>query len=236
MATARRIKNPRPSADEAPEDEAKADLPPTIARVQIDLWGIKPLLMHNERLANPFDPITRDIAAITSKRTRQTEDDKRQVQRLEWEGGLYFDRGAPAHGELPARAGVGPYIPSANLKKCLVNAGAIYRAGTSLIRALFPEDTEITLLYDGPRDIDGLWEAGFLDARMVGVQRNKVLRTRPKFEQWALSTVFMVETTIVDIYSLTRYLETAGTTTGLGDYRPTFGRFRGKLTPLTPKE
>ena len=231
MATARKTRKTT-----APDDESMGELPETIARVRIELWGTKPLLMHNERLANPFDEITRAIAAITSKRTRQTEDDKHQVQRLEWEGGLYFDHGTPAHGELPAREGVGPYIPSANLKKCLVNAGAIYRAGTSLIRALFPEDSEIPLLYEGPRDIDGLWDAQFLDARMVGVQRNKVLRTRPKFEQWALSTVFMVETTIVDVYSLTRYLDTAGTTTGLGDYRPTFGRFRAKLTPLTDKE
>lgn len=183
-------------------------------KIEITCTGTAALLMHNERLANPFDELTRKIAAITSKKKNKTDQDNMDVQRLEWEGGLYH-------------SDTGPYIPGANLKKCFMEAGTIYKAGTSLKRALTPLDAEIPLLYKGPRDVESLWShGGFVDIRSVKLNgRSKVMRSRPKFPQWALSTTFLLNEKVVGVDDFERYAHEAGQSIGLGDYRPTFGRF-----------
>ncbi len=43
--------------------------------------GTTPMLMHSERLANPFDPLTKEIKAISGKR-KKTEDDLLEMARL----------------------------------------------------------------------------------------------------------------------------------------------------------
>ncbi len=190
-----------------------------IVTVELAFRGTCALLMHNERLANPFDPITKDIAKITSKRNKKTEEDNIEIQRLEWEGGLYFSEG------------IGPYIPAANIKKCIMESAAINKGSTAVKRALTPLEVEVPLLYTGPRTVQGLWDAEiFTDVRSVKLNgRSKVLRTRPRFNEWALTTSMLLNVRIVSIDDFQQYVEQAGSTTGLGDYRPTFGRFTPQL-------
>lgn len=189
-----------------------------LVTVEFVVKGTVGLLQHNERLANSFDPITKAIASITSKR-KKTEEDNLAVQRLEWEGGLYF---AP---------GIGPYIPGANFKKCLMEAATIFKGGTAVKRAYTALDAEIPLLYPGPRTIEGLWEAGtFIDVRQVKLNgKSRVSRARPRFDTWGFTTAALLNTKVLDLDSLRQYLEQAGLTTGLGDYRPTYGRFTATM-------
>jgi hypothetical protein len=194
-----------------------------IAHLSITLMGTADLLMHNERLANPFDPITKAIAAITAKKKKQTEEDKLQVQRLEWEGGLYYDPHS------------GPFLPGANIKKCIQEAATAWRGGRDILRGITPLEAEIPLLYEGPRDLEGLWnqKERFCDLRMVKVNAGKVLRARPRFpKSWGLETSLLLNTAILDVEEFTQYLRHAGSITGLGDYRPTFGRFASHMKIL----
>lgn len=191
-----------------------------ILTLHCTIRGTAPLLMHNERLVNPFDPLVKAIAQLTSKRTKQTDEDRLQVQRYEWEGGLYL---SPT---------LGPYIPAANLKKCLMEAATVHKDGAAVKRALTPLDVEIPLVYDGPRTLDALWRAEtYVDVRSVRLNgRTRVQRARPRFETWGLETRFLFNPNILSLDALMLYVEEAGLTTGLGDYRPTFGRFLGKVT------
>lgn len=184
-----------------------------LTTVRFTITGTAPLLMHNERLANPFDEMTKNIAAITGKRTK-TEEDKLEIARLEWQGGLYWD-------EL-----LGPYIPGANVKRCFMNAATQGKLGKAFRGGLIPLDAEIPLVYPGPRDIEGLWAAGtFLDARSTRIGGKKVWRARPRFNEWGIVTTMFVNTLLVNLDALRLYTAQAGVTEGLGDYRPTFGRF-----------
>src|SRR5262249_49765792 len=49
--------------------------------------GGSPLVMHNERLADPLDPFARDIAKVSKKRNK-TEADHLEIARLEFLGGM----------------------------------------------------------------------------------------------------------------------------------------------------
>lgn len=192
----------------------------TVLTVGIQLVGTCPLLMHNERLANPFDPITKQIASLTSKRTNKTEEDNLMIQRLEWEGGLYWS------------APLGPYIPGANIKKCIMESATINKAGTAVKRAVTPLEVEVPLRYLGPRTIQELWETeAYIDIRSVKLNgRSKVLRARPRFAAWELRTRLYLNINILSLDDFAAYLDQAGATTGIGDYRPTFGRFLATIT------
>ena len=72
--------------------------------------GGAPLVCHNERLADPLDPIVRDIAAISKKRNK-TEADHLEIARLEFHGGLYTN-------------GNGPCLPAWNILRCLQDGAA----------------------------------------------------------------------------------------------------------------
>lgn len=182
-------------------------------KVRLSIVGTAPLLMHSARLSDPLDPVAKQLKAISSKRTK-TEDDQVEMARIEFEGGMYFDEVA------------GPYIPSINVHRCLVEAGRINKLGRHTERGVVIMDEICPLGYTGPRTIEGLWEdKNFVSRLSVGVTTSRVMRTRPQFPKWALECDFLVDTGQLDLNQLTDIAEKAGAMIGLGDYRPRFGRF-----------
>ena len=65
------------------------------------------------------------------------------------------------------------------------------------------------------------WE---VDRRMVVIQRSRIMRERPRFDNWELS--FEIETLDeqLPLSALKEILDQAGKV-GIGDFRPRFGRF-----------
>jgi len=116
-------------------------------------------------------------------------------------------------------------IPSVNVKACIREAGRNYRISgrkttfASMVKAgieikPFPY---IPLIHNG-------W---VVDIRPVVVQRNRILRARPRFDNWALEfQIVNNDPTIIHMDTLKRILEDAGKYYGLGDFRPEYGTFR----------
>lgn len=182
--------------------------------LRITFTGRTPLLCHNERLANPDDPIAREIAAITSKQ-KKTEDDRKAVFRLEWFGGLYT---APDIS--------GPVAPTKNLRKCLIDAAKTLKLGTAVTRALNFTTLNVPIAYDGPRDLDALYATdAFTNISMVRV-RGRVPRCRPMFPQWVIVADAVLLADILDLDVFRRIGDLAGMAEGLGDNRKNgYGRF-----------
>ena len=181
--------------------------------VTYQVRGVTPLLMHSERLANPFDPLTRQIKAITGKR-KKTEDDQLEVARLEWLGGLYFDEGNGVH------------LPGHNMFSAIVGGGKLHKLGTALKRAALIKEDHIRITYDGPKTPEKLFaDARFVDMRSVKVGTAKVLRCRPIFKTWGATFTLLYEENSLQRGDLDRIVSDAGTMIGIGDYRPRFGRF-----------
>jgi hypothetical protein len=116
-------------------------------------------------------------------------------------------------------------IPSVNIKACIREAGRNYRVSgrrttfAAMIRAgldvkPFPY---VPLIHNG-------WQ---VDIRPVVVQRNRILRARPRFDEWALEfQIINNDPTIIHQDTLKKILEDAGKYYGLGDFRPEFGTFK----------
>ena len=179
--------------------------------------GDEPLLMHNARLADPFDPFTKALKANTSKRKR-TEEDEWDKARIEFQGSLYFDEEA------------GPFLPGQNIHRCLVDAAKQTKQGATVTRSLTITSNVNRLEYRGPRDTEGLWDDPAFRSRVsakVGVAR--IMRTRPIFRTWAVEAEGFFDENLLDLEDLQTIAERAGSTVGIGDWRPRYGRFLAEV-------
>lgn len=168
-----------------------------------------PLVIHNIRLANPLDEYAKALKRLNAKR-KKTEDDYLDISRTEWEGGLYFDDEA------------GPYLPTSYPSRVLLEAAKITRNGTDLKRAVLVSSMEdsnrIPVEYDGPRDVEGMWEdERYRDVRMVKVGMSKVLRTRPRFEDWSISFKVLLDERILETEVFEEIAHRAGRNIGIGE-------------------
>lgn len=187
--------------------------------IQLKLRGTSPLLCHNIQLADPDNAWVRQIAEITAKR-KKTEEDRRQIERLEWYGGLYVAPGIE-----------GPAIPTGNIRKCLINAGKITKQGTQVARAISFTSQFVPVAYEGSRNIDELFKQDAFKFRaFVGVGTKRVARMRPHFQNWALVAEAILLDDVMDPYDLQRIVALAGLSEGLGDGNKIgFGRFEGEI-------
>jgi hypothetical protein len=134
------------------------------------------------------------------------------MARLEFLGSLYVQNQEPC-------------IPGEMFEAALVEAAKKIKRGQQAKAGIvcygnFP------LAYDGPHSPNDLWE----DQRFrlvvgVRIQRNKVMRTRPIFRDWAaeVSVDFMPDQ--LNKSEIEEMVRTAGIVIGIGDWRPKFGRF-----------
>lgn len=181
--------------------------------VRFHIRGLSPLIQHNGQLADPMNEWTRALSALTSKK-KKTDKDREEIGRVEFMGGLYIDEAGH------------PCIPGENIESMLQVEGRRNKMGRQ-VQAGIICDGLFPLQYDGPKEPEGLWErrAAFALRKGVRNQMNRVIRTRPIFRDWRLT--FDVEVIAEEINApvVIGFVEAAGRHTGMGDWRPRFGRF-----------
>ena len=141
-----------------------------------------------------------------------------EIARTEFEGGMYW-------ADLP----VGPYVPSWNLLRSFQDGARLIKAGMKVQRGVVITDYMLPLVYDGPRDMDGLWNGGdspFVDIRPVTVQRSKVDRCRPIFRDWLIEAEVIADPQILEPGEFRQIAALAGDMAGLGDFKQIYGRYR----------
>lgn len=180
--------------------------------ITLKLVGTRPILMHSDCFADPLNPLTKAHKQLTSKR-KKTDDDHELIAQSEWSGGLYHDDD------------IGPYIPGINIESSLVAGGKLSKLGAQLKRSVEIVDDRCELEYEGPRTRDGLWKAGFYDARSVKVSTARIMRYRPCFTKWSLTCRIAFDPETINRDQVIKCMEDAGQYIGLGDFRPKFGRF-----------
>jgi hypothetical protein len=187
-----------------------------MSTVNVLIEGVAPLLMHNARLANPADPIVREIKSITGKHhTKKTETDELRLIELEFLGGLYENEVAGVH------------VPGVNVEGCLRDGARISSKGKTIESGAQVDPEFIPLIYDGPKTgIELYRNKRFVDTRATKLQKSStIMRTRPRFDQWALEFELTIIDEVVSRSEVKTHLEKAGMLKGLCDFKPKFGRF-----------
>ncbi len=183
-----------------------------LKKIKVRLEGDAPLLMHSGRLADPLDQCAIDLAEVSSKR-KKTKADHERMSELEWLGGIYYDDKER------------PIIPAELLEACIRDGAKKVRKGKDATAGVIVEEDAL-LVYDGPKTVSKLvGDKRFVDRRGVRIKQVRVMRTRPRFDQWSAEATVLYNDEVVSERDLERWIADAGRLVGLGDYRPRFGRF-----------
>ena len=190
-----------------------------------------PLVVHNERLADPLDSITQALAEVTGKR-KKTIEDHQEIARREFFGGLYtFPR---FEWPFPDPLDVTIGLPSWNVLRCLQDGAKRSRRGPDILRGVSPMTEFAPLIYDGPQDPHELWKryvatGEFALRKSVGVQKSRTMRTRGIFYDWRIELDVEVDAKVLDAHTVRFMWRDAGLYAGLGEMRPVYGRFIGEI-------
>lgn len=208
-----------------------------LEHLQVRLEGSNELILHNGQISiNPLHPLTKTIKQFTGKR-KKTDQDHGAIAKLEWLTGCYLtslpevianSKKTESGVEFISKEGKDHHfiMPSFALEAMIVNGAKKQKLGTQFKASVFvPKDCRIEFP-DMNRDIEWIYESGkYTDQRVVRVQRNAIIRTRPIFTEWALDFGLEYMTDMVDKAQIIETLETCGRIIGLCEHRPRFGRF-----------
>ena len=175
--------------------------------------GATPLIMHSCQCVNPLHPISIEMKKYTSKR-KKTEEDLMKIADLEWEAGAYW------------KDGLGLYIPAENVEATIINGAKANRKGSDIEKYCDVTDLYIPFEYGENLTKEELIASyEYRDTRVMTVMRSKILRTRPRFDQWEITFNFRYDEEKIDIATITQAMEYAGAYVGLCDSRPKYGKF-----------
>jgi hypothetical protein len=198
-------------------------------RYKITITGEQPLLHHQDSIewADVMDSWRKDE---DNKKNSKAGDDRSPAWR--WLGSLYHD-------------GTQIIIPTANIMRSLMEAGAMMPVGTGkktykaqTQSGILPDSVGWPLLIDGkPVPVAGLLELvgekefakhqqaatdlGFgLFLKRARIGDSKHVRVRPKFDRYSASGMLTVTDEQISRLVLERIVSIAGRYKGIGDWRP----------------
>lgn len=178
------------------------------------------LLMHNRQLADPLNDFVRAKAEFTAKK-QKTDDDHQKISEIEFFAGLYIDEKEQ------------PIIPDKSIKAMLGDAAKSFREGPKCKEGVLIMNNSV-LDFDGPKSIHQRWKKKYYRREPLKQKTSVIIRTRPSFNNWKAELEIFYDEKIVNPDMLERWLDIASKYKGIGDGRPTFGRFN--IAEITHKE
>lgn len=165
-------------------------------KIEVELEGVSPLLMHSA------DGMVQQKA---KKNPAKQYDSKKDAEAVAYRNDKE---------EL--------YVPSRCVKACFVNGASWYKFGNKSAKPIVAGCTQIEqreiLLLDGKNKVYKKYE---IDLRPVVVQRARIIRSRPRFDEWKLRfTIIYNDQIISDTEILKKIMEESGQRIGLLDFRP----------------
>lgn len=173
--------------------------------------------MHNGLLADPTNPIQRQVKEITSKGSKKmTDADYERVDQLKWEGGCYWSEEVN-----------GFVIPSDNIERCIQEGAKKNRLGKDFAAAVLCVQVEVKIDHElAGKSMDAIYkDARYTLRKGVRIQKNRVIGVRPKIPVWSIEFDVEFDERIVNAGQVEKAMREAGSLVGLGDWRPKYGRF-----------
>ena len=190
--------------------------------IQAKIRGVRPLLMHNGAGVDNTTDHAKEKAALSKKKPK-TPADEREIARLDFVGALYVDEA----GKI--------IIPDVNILAVIIEGAKAFKHGPKAKAGLFIGDHgalnfgDPKIKNDGKGTVEALWESGrYTDRRRARIPPRtgaSIMITRPCFKKWSCTFGLDIDEEICNPDDVPRWLEMGGKRSGLGDYRPMFGRF-----------
>jgi hypothetical protein len=111
--------------------------------------------------------------------------------------------------------------PATHLEACMVKSASDFKfAGKKTYKDVFKSGVFVDPLMIRHAKAD--WA---VDKQSVVVQRARILRCRPRFDDWELSFQIILRDDRIQPLVVRDILKSAGKYVGIGDYRPRYGQF-----------
>lgn len=118
------------------------------------------------------------------------------------------------------------YIPAENVEATIINGAKANKKGKDVQKYVDVVDLYIPLDYGENLSKEQLIQNyEYRDTRIMTVMRSKILRTRPRFDQWKIEFELRYNEEKIDIETIINAIEYAGMYVGLCDSRPKYGKF-----------
>ena len=197
-------------------------------RYQVKIIGTAPLVVHNGAAGlDTSDPRNIEKAKIAKKKASdRTAKDNSRIRELECQTSLYLDDSGR------------PTFIESGLRSVIEAAARKLKQGPQVREGLVVESVD-KFEYDESMGTTAE-ELGVSAQFVTGVvvQRNRLLRTRAKFDEWAITFTVEADPELVDQQQLATWLDIAGRRLGIGDWRPQksgrYGRF--SLDSISPAD
>jgi copper chaperone CopZ len=181
--------------------------------LKVTIKGVAPLLLHNGQTADPTNKFARAMKEISGKR-KKTDEDYLEMAKIEWHAGLYVN------GQKKI------IIPAKCFEASIYDGAKKSKLGKAFKSAVFVESDSILDIGKKYGEATELWEQEeFRDVQGVRVSQARIMRTRPIFHNWQASFVVLYDDEQVNLADVKRAIDDAGSKSGIGDYRPRYGRF-----------
>lgn len=113
------------------------------------------------------------------------------------------------------------YQPATHILSALVKAGSQFGYEKKMTYSSIIKSS----VFVTPDAIPHIFQNWVIDRRPVVIQRARIMRARPRFDKWALEFEIEFDEDIIGKDKIKEILEYAGTRKGIGDNRPTNGKF-----------
>ena len=188
-------------------------------RYEVKIEGTSGIIHHNGAAGlDTRSPANLEKAAIARKKgSNRTEADDARLRELECQTALWLNEDGT------------PGIPAGAIRAVIETGARKVKQGPQVREGLVVESVEFHYDRALGTTVEELGKAAQFTVGVV-VQRNRILRTRAKFDEWGATFVLDVDDELVDQEQLETWLDIAGRRIGLGDWRPEksgqFGRFK----------
>ena len=182
------------------------------------ITGIAPLLQNNPQTVDRFNPYTRAMSRINSKKTKRTDDDYIELRNLEIRSKIYFDDE------------IGVYVPSTWMTSAICGASfRVAKTGKTDIRAgVFATESRLPLRYADSNKVktpdDLVGNPTFRHMMTLKQGQVRVVKAIPIFHKWSFTCGLEFDDKIIDAQTLEQIIVHSAKYGGFGDFRPTFGR------------
>lgn len=199
-----------------------------LKQIKVTIKGIAPLILHNGQMADPLNPLAKQMKQLTVKRGK-TDADQQLISDLEWLACWYLTDNqleiAMSGNKIVIGDHGAPILPAHVLDAVIVNGAKKSKLGMQFKSGVFVEDDAVLILEPKKSLTEMFSDPNFRIRTMETVARAKVPRTRPYMKNWQALVTINYDDTVVNKAQIEQALENAGRLVGVCERRPKFGRF-----------
>ena len=202
----------------------------SIRTLNMRVEGTAGLLCSNVQYCDPLGDYHKKKEFFTDKKGKgKTDDVHRAVRILDWlYSGYWKQSGEVIVDESTNQVGFDgwatPYMPGANLQRCLRNAATKWKLGKDVLRSVVVTSNP-ELEYDGPKDAMEMINYRAPKLQLSAFTGRGVWVNRLYLPDWSATFELTLDDEILGVDQLRNIARMAGKAEGLGTWRPRYGRF-----------